>query len=158
MIINYLFHGIAINESLNTKKIVNELRKAKYAVWMISDKNWLTDEAIYSHLLNHLNKGVNIEIVMNDYILSDYENAKLQMFIDAGGEIFLIDNEQLEKPLNERYCIIDYSSIVNIRFTQNNRIKAYRGSEYITENQETLIENYIDEYLYIKNTFCKNRY
>ncbi len=158
MIINYLLHGIAINENLNTRKIVNELRKAKFAVWMISDKNWLTDEPIYSLLLKHLKAGVNIEIVMHDYILSDYENAKLQVFIDAGGEVFLIDYEQLEKPLYEQYCIIDYSSIANIRFTRNNQIKAHRGNEYIKENQETLIENYIDEYLYIKNTFCKNRY
>ncbi len=158
MIINYLLHGIAINENLNTKKIVNKLRKAKYAIWMINGKNWLTDEHIYPLLLNHLNEGVNIEIVMNDYILSDYENAKLQMFIDAGSEIFLIDNKQLEKPLNERYCIIDYSSVANIRVINNDELKPHQGSEFIKENRETLIENYIDEYLYIKNTFCKNRY
>jgi hypothetical protein len=158
MIISFLAPEITnINNFIN-RRIVNELRKANYAVWMLSDKNWLTDETVFSNLLLHLKKGINVEIVMHDYLLSEYESAKMQVFIDSGGEIFLIDNNKLPKPLKEHFCIIDYSTVVTARINGRDIIKPHRGSTLLKENQETLVENYIDNYLNIKNTYCRNRY
>lgn len=158
MIMNYLLHGIGINENFKQQKIANKLSKARYAVWMIIGKNWLTNEQIYPILLNHLNNGLNIELIMQDDLLSEYENAKLQNFIDHGGEIFIINKQLQTKPIHEQFCIIDYSNVLAGKLPSTNQTKAYRGSEYINERKETLIESYIDEYLHIKNTFCSNRY
>jgi len=158
MIISFLAPEITNINNFTNRRIVNELRKANYAVWMLSDKNWLTDEIIFSILLSHLKRGLNVELVMHDYLLSDYEKAKMQTFIDKGGEIFLIDNKKLPKPLKEHFCIIDYSTVVTAKINGRDIIKPHQGGTYLKENQETLIENYLDEYLSVKNSYCINRY
>ena len=158
MIINFLVPDYAINQNLKTKKLIYELRKAQYAVWMLSDKNWLTDEVLFSLLIGRLKCGLNVEIVMHNYVLSEYENAKLRIFIDAGGEIFLIDNEKLPKPLKEHYFIVDYSTVVATETNVEHKLKPHRGANYLRENSETLLEAYIENYLNIKNTCCTNRY
>ena len=158
MIINYLVPEITLKDNFSAKKLINELSKASYAVWMLSNKNWLSDEALFSLLQQHLNNGLNVEIIMHDYVLSDYENARLQQFIDYGGEIFLIDNEQLNTPLKEYYCIVDYSTVVSAQIHEMQKLKPGKGSIFLKENKETLIDYYIEHYLNIKNKFCKNRY
>ena len=158
MIINYLVPEITLKNNFSSKKLINELSKANYAIWMLSNKNRLFDEAVFSLLERHLNNGLNVEIIMHDFVLSDYENARLQQFIDYGSEIFLIDNNQLNIPLKEYYCIVDYSTVVIAQIHEVRKLKAGKGSIFLKENKETLIDYYINHYMNIKNKFCKNRY
>ena len=81
----------------------------------------------------------------------------MQQFIDAGGEIFIL-NKKDEIIHFEKFCIIDYLTIITSNLNQKNELLPNQGSAYLKENQETLIESYIDNYLDLKNRFCKNRY
>ncbi|RLD77721.1 MAG: hypothetical protein DRJ10_11440, partial [Bacteroidetes bacterium] len=74
------------------------------------------------------------------------------------GEFFLVDEiANMGKP-SDKYCIIDYSTIINNNFRQEYLLKPGLGASFVQENQETLVEQYINDYLLLKNNNSKNRY
>jgi hypothetical protein len=154
MIINFLLTNAQIERETLSNKIIRELKKARYSIWLANI--WFTDNDVYKLLLEKLKEGLNIEIVLSRNPLSVYENAKIQKFIDLGGEIFII-NEYKNKNDNQ-FCIVDYSTIINNGFRTEHRLKPSQGSIFLKETQETLIEQYINEYMQLKNNYCINRY
>ena len=156
MIINFLLTSPVIEKETVSLKIINELKKAKYSIWLANV--WFTDNEIYEVLISKLNEGLNVEIILDTNNWSVYENSKIQKFIDAGGEIFLFDEISDRNKINDKYCIVDYSIVINNKFKQEYSIKPGLGASYIKENQETLVEHYINDYLLIKNNYCVNRY
>ena len=158
MIINFLLSNTQIERETISNKIIRELKKARYSIWLANV--WFTDNHVYKLLLEKLEEGLNVEILLGIGAMSVYENAKLQKFIDFGGEIFIVnemDHKKLNKKLSQ-FCIVDYSTIINNDTQAENSLKPNRGSLFLTENQETLIEQYISEYMNLKNNYCINRY
>jgi len=154
MIINFLLTNAQIERETISNKIIRELKKARYSIWLANI--WFTDNDVYRLLLEKLREGLNIEIILSRNPLSVYESAKIQKFIDLGGEIFIIN--EYENKRENQFCIVDYSTIINNDFRTEHRLKPSQGSIFLKETQETLIEQYINEYMQLKNNYCINRY
>ena len=100
--------------------------------------------------------GLNVEMVLSPNQWTVYENSSIQKFIDAGGEIYLINETDKNNIGFDKYCIIDYSTVINDDFKTELSVKPTQGNSFLKENQETLVEKYINEYLLLKNNYCKN--
>ena len=156
MIINFLLTNQLIEKETVSRRIIRELKKARYSIWLANI--WFTDNEIYNVLIEKLNEGLNVEIVLNTNNWTVYENSNIQKLIDAGGEIFLT-NDAFDIPkLTDKYCIVDYSTVINDNVQQEHSLKPGLGASFVKENQETLVEQYINDYLLLKNNYCKNRY
>ena len=156
MIINFLFTKPVIEKEAVSRKIITELKKARYSIWLANI--WFTDNEIYDVLIEKLHEGLNVEIVLSSNNWSIYENSGIQNFIDAGGEFFLTDEINELNKSSDKYCIVDYSTVINNNKKQEYSLKPGLGASLVKENQETLVEQYINDYLLLKNNYCKNRY
>lgn len=156
MIINFLLTKPLIEQETVSRKIIRELKKAKYSIWLANV--WFTDNKIYDVLIEKLLEGLNVEIVLNSNQWTLYENSNIQEFIDAGGEIYIVTETNESNAPDDKYCIVDYSTVINDDFKQEFFLKPGQGGNLLKENQETLVEQYINEYLLLKNNYCINRY
>ncbi|OQX97111.1 MAG: hypothetical protein B6I20_13360 [Bacteroidetes bacterium 4572_117] len=156
MIINFLLTKQVIEQETISRKIIRELKKARYSIWLANI--WFTDNEVYDVLISKLNEGLNVEIVLNSNHWNFYENSNIQKFIDAGGEIYFVTESNENNVSNDKYCIVDFSTVINDYFKPEYLLKPGQGASFIKENQETLVEQYIHDYLLLKNNYCINRY
>lgn len=154
MIINFLLSNLKLGQETISNKIIRELEKARYSIWLANV--WFSDDDVFNLLLKKLDEGLNVEVVLKTCQMTVYEHAKIQKFIDLGGEIFIIN--ELEACKKDKFCIVDYSTIINNNFQSEQRLKPTQGSIFLKETQETLVEQYISQYLHLKNNYCINRY
>jgi len=156
MIINFLLTKPVIEQETVSRKIIRELKRARYSIWLANV--WFTDNKVYNVLIEKLQEGLNVEIVLKSNQWTMYENSNIQEFIDAGGEIYLLNETDNDIVSVEKYCIVDYSTVINDYFKPVLHLKPGQGALFVKENQETLVEQYINDYLLLKNNYCINRY
>ena len=79
MIINFLLTKPVIEKETVSRKIIRELKKARYSIWLANI--WFTDNEIYELLIEKLREGLNVEIVLNSNNWTIYENSSIQKLL-----------------------------------------------------------------------------
>jgi hypothetical protein len=138
-------------------RIVSELQRARYSIWIANI--WFTDNLIYDLLVEKVKEGINVEMLLSiNKIMNCDENAKIQQFIDLGGEFFLINENEHNPLLSKRFCMVDYSTVIDSEFEDKTYLASGYSSYFMREYPESLVDHYFNEYFSIKNKFCINRY
>jgi len=157
MTINYLATKPEIKAENVSERIVSELQRAKYSIWIANV--WFTDNAIYELLIEKVKEGINVEMLLSiNKIMNCDENAKIQQFIDMGGEFFLINEAEHNQILHDRFCMVDYSTVIDSGFEDRTYLNQGYSSYFMREYPESLVEHYFKVYFSVKNKFCVNRY
>lgn len=143
-------------ENVNSR-IIRELKKARYSIWLANV--WFTDKTIYNILIEKINEGINVEILLPKNVpLNYHELSQVQDFIDAGGEFFLITETGHQSRPNKSFCLVDFSTVID----DDLDYKPIRGKGYsdyfMKEYPEALVEHYINEYFLLKNNDCISRF
>ncbi|MBN2757521.1 MAG: hypothetical protein JXR51_10120 [Bacteroidales bacterium] len=155
MIINYLISNPRIEKESLNKQILNEIKKAKYSIWFANI--WFSNKKLYQILMDKLDEGLNVEILVNPNFISLNENYLIQDFIDNGGELYTLPYNN-DTFFTNKYCIIDYSKVISEDFKSEYSIKPNQGSAFIRESDSTMLEHYINDYMLLKNNYSINRY
>jgi hypothetical protein len=157
MTINYLARKPEWKIQDAGMSLAMELERARYSIWIANI--WVTNNEIFELLINKAKQELNVEIILDKGVWMDCEDLhKLQRFIDAGGELYMVEEQKDGLSPEKAFCIID--NCVAIDHESNN--KSYRKQGYsnyfMREYPETLVEHYINEYFSVKKKFCVNRY
>ncbi len=157
MIMSYLaVKPRQIVESAN-QRIARELEQARFSIWIANV--WFTDKKLIDLLIKKVREGLNVEIILNkNKSLGCREQAKLQEFIDAGGEFYLMNETDGNRMLDKGFCMLDYSTIIDDEFEDRTHLEPGFSTYFLREYPEALVEHYINQYLSVKNNFCINRY
>jgi hypothetical protein len=140
-----------------SERIVEELQRARYSIWIANI--WFTDNTIYDLLVEKVKEGINVEMLLSiTKIMNCDENAKIQQFIDLGGEFFLINENEHNPLLSKRFCMVDYSTVIDSEFEDKTYRESGYSSYFMREYPESLVDHYFNVYFSIKNKFCINRY
>lgn len=141
----------------NVLTLVNELYKAEFSIW-ITD-TWFKDRLIYSTLLNRLNKGLSVEIIIENEdfetreTLADYDD-----FIEAGGEIYFVGKNETNTFLKNKFCIIDQQTVITGSYSWSPGGSHYFDNIKITRNMSILNNSLTNAYMSIKNENTKSKY
>ena len=155
MIINYLISSQRLEKESLNKQILNQLKKAKYSIWLANV--WFGNKKLYEILIDKLEHGLNVEILLNPNLFSLNDNYKIQDFIDCGGELYTLPSNNDSFFIN-KYCIVDYSTVISDDFKSDYSLKPQKGSSFVNESEATMVEHYINDYMLLKNNYCVNRY
>jgi hypothetical protein len=134
-----------------------ELERACYSIWIANI--WITDNGIFELLIEKAKSGISVEILIDNGLWLDCDDlAILQRFIDAGGELFILEEKyQIFKPENA-FCIIDNCVAIDHQIENKPHKQNGYSNYFMREYPETLVEHYINEYLSVKKNCCANRY
>ncbi len=143
-------------ESVN-HRIIKEINQAKFSIWIANV--WFTDEEIVDLLIKKVGEGLNVEIILNKNRAMDCkEQAKLQEFIDSGGEFYMINETENNRMFDKGFCMLDYATIIDDEFEDKSQLETGFSTYFLREYPEVLVEHYINQYLSVKNNYCINRY
>ena len=143
-------------ESVN-QRIIRELDKARFSIWIANV--WFTDDEIVDLLIKKVEEGLNVEVILDKNRLLDCrEKARVQEFIDAGGEFYLVYETERNQMFNKGFCMLDYATVIDDEFEDRTHLKQGFSTYFLREYPEALVEHYINQYLSVKNNCCINRY
>lgn len=138
-------------------RIIREFEQARFSIWVANI--WFTDEEIIDLLIKKVEEGLNVEIILNkNRMLDCKEQAKLQEFIDAGGEFYMVNETVVNRAFEKGFCMLDYATIIDDDFEDRSHLEPGFSTYFLREYPEALVEHYINQYLSVKNNYCINRY
>lgn len=137
------------------KQIINEVNRAKYCIWIA--EAWFDDKAIYEALINKARAGLNVEIILlGDNTRFDNNALNYCEFMDAGGELYYLNEDDSREIKYNEFCIIDFKTVIcgSYRKVPSNKQKNIA----IFKNFEHLTSTFTNEYMEMKNSYSKCAY
>jgi phosphatidylserine/phosphatidylglycerophosphate/cardiolipin synthase-like enzyme len=94
------------------EKIIRELSQAKFNIFIAVA--WTGEKYIIKELEKCLNKGIQVEIILNDDERFYQSKHKLSQFEKKGGKIFLFDTQT--SLMHNKFCVIDLCTTITGSF------------------------------------------
>ena len=131
------------------QRIVNEIRNAKYFIWVAVA--WFTDRDLANELYKKSKKGINIQVV----VIKDRINDKLCPKFEKYFENYMIVPQKNNQSLmHHKFCVIDMKTVIHGSF--NWTIKANYNNETITISEgRHIAESFASEFVKLKNKDSK---
>lgn len=100
---------------------------------------WFTCKDLLGNLINKLDKGCKVEIIISDNI----QNKRLSFdkFIEKGGYIYVVPTES-GKFLHEKYAIFDNSKLIAGSYNWTVSAESFNHEFIIESKKETLIKQF----------------
>ncbi|POY40619.1 hypothetical protein C3L50_03745 [Flavobacterium alvei] len=130
-------------------KIREELKKSRTSVYLAVA--WLTDDELFSDLIQLSNKGIGIKIILNDDEINRKSGLNFSQLYQNGGLIYFVDS--LINLMHNKFCIIDEKVTINGSFNWTR--KASNNLENITVIRDEIISK---QFLVQFNELTKTTY
>lgn len=128
--------------------ISNELKKAKYTIWVAVA--WFTNRELLKIIYDKQNQGINVQIIIDDNDIN--KNA----FKKDISEEFEVYKDNSNKLMHNKFCIIDLKKVIIGSYNWTN--KANYNNESISLIEDTFTaENYADNFVKLKTQIKKMR-
>lgn len=145
------------HHSIDIKKISAELEQAQYAIWIAA--SWYQHPEIYPILLKKARSGVNVEIVLEKEEIYVYDQAlSLKNFAQAGGEIFFVAQKEPSTFMRDKFCIIDYETVITGSYQWLRHSSSYFGNVSINKKLSIFNRRMAEKYFALKRISTGNRY
>lgn len=126
------------------KEIVNEIRSAKYMIWVAMA--WFTDPVIYSELIKKKREGLTIELVLDD----NEKNHNAEFDLEKDFPVYWVSIESLFKNImHNKFCIIDLQTVIHGTFNWTKAVNYNKETISIDRNRNTA-ESFADEFIKLK--------
>jgi len=121
------------------KEIIDVLHTAKYNIYVAVA--WITDKEIWNILIDKVNEGVNVRIVLVEDEINVSEEMYFLTFLNSGGQLYWDDH-------HHKFCVVDIKTVITGSYNWTYRAKGRVRRENIViikDNQE-LCEYFSDEF------------
>jgi hypothetical protein len=137
------------------QQIVNELYRAKYCIWIA--KAWFCEKEIYDILIQRAKEGLNVEIIlMGDEKEMQDNGLNVKEFMEAGGEIYYLNNEDSNYVKYSEFCIIDLKTVIYGAY--KNKTSNHNRNIAVFKNFGIVTNQFKNEYMEMKNEYSKSVY
>ncbi len=139
------------------QQIIAEIEKAKYCIWLAD--TWFYGHSILEALTNKVEHGLNVEIIITKTQQDTAQSPWIQQFVDAGGELFFVEEANSEQFKYEKFCIIDFKTVIlgNEKPTKSTTQKSNGQQLSIFKNFNQVTTHYTDEFSQLKRERVKQR-
>lgn len=125
-------------------KIVNEIRDAKYLIWIAMA--WFTNETLYKELIAKKEQGVTVEIILDNNEINDRAAFRLE---DNFPTHRISINSRYPNLMHDKFCIIDLNTVIHGSFNWTKRANYNKETISIDHNRNTA-ESFADEFIKLK--------
>jgi phosphatidylserine/phosphatidylglycerophosphate/cardiolipin synthase-like enzyme len=124
--------------------LIEKLKSARYDVYIAVA--WITDENYEKIILNLLENGVSVNIILVDDEINEDSGIDWQNLVENDANVFW-DNH------HHKFCVIDRKIVVtgSFNWTYNASNRNNRESILVIEDDQDLIEAYSREFQVLKN-------
>lgn len=114
------------------KKIVEEIREAKFLIWIAMA--WFTNPIIYRELLKKQQKGLDIKIIIDNNEINDKAPFKLE----HNFETYRVDiKSRYKNIMHRKFCVIDLEVAMHGTFNFTNAANYNKENWDIDHNRDT---------------------
>lgn len=130
------------------KLISDELKKAKYTIWVAVA--WFTNRELLKILYDKQNQGINVQIIIDDNDIN--KNA----FKKDISEKFEVYRDNSRKLMHNKFCIIDLKKVITGSYNWTTRANYNNESISLMEDTFTA-EEYADNFKKLKIQIKNNK-
>lgn len=117
---------------------------------------WFTNDDLYQVLLQLLDKGIKVElIIIDDHINRNEFGLDFNIFISKGGHFYLSSKE---KNMHNKFCVIDTKMAITGSYNWTYYAEKRNWENIIVCNDETIIKQYEAEFGAIKKSLAEVKY
>ena len=126
------------------KQIIEEIRKAKYTIWVAMA--WFTNKELYDELVKKKMQGVNVQVIIDD----NEKNKNTSFRLESEFETYRIRIESYYKNImHDKFCIIDLQTVIHGTFNWTNAASYNRETISVDKNTATA-KTFADEFIKLK--------
>ncbi|MDD3142013.1 MAG: phospholipase D-like domain-containing protein [Lachnospiraceae bacterium] len=126
------------------QQIINELRDAKYTIWIAMA--WFTNKELFDELVKKKNQGVNIQVVLDD----NERNSQAPFKLEDEFETYRVTIQSYYKNImHDKFCVIDLKTAIHGTFNWTNAANYNKETVSIDKNSATA-RVFADEFIKLK--------
>lgn len=130
------------------RTLLEKMSEAEFSIWWITDE-W-NDRGLLVHLTEKARRNVSVELLCTNPPEIDRQNETyFRDFLEAGGELYYLQNHSPEHIRTSPCCLIDGKMIV---VKENKAFTGYRTAKL----PETVLRKICVDFLMVKNRYCRN--
>lgn len=113
---------------------------------------WFTNDDLFQVLLQLLDKGIKVELVIiDDHINRNEFGLDFNIFISKGGHFYLSTKE---KNMHNKFCVIDNKMVITGSYNWTYYAETRNWENIIVSNDEFIINQYENEFEEIKKSLA----
>lgn len=126
------------------KQIVDELKSAKYIIWVAMA--WFTSPVLFEELVKAKRRGVNVQVIVDN----NQKNRGAPFTLEKEFETYRIDvSSCFPNLMHNKFCMIDLSTVIHGTFNWTNAANFNRETISIDRNSVTA-QKFADEFIKLK--------
>lgn len=126
--------------------IIEEISKANFCVYVAVA--WIGEKFIIKELVNCLNRGVQVEIIINDDDRFHNYKSKFVEFENFGGKIFLYDTAT--SLMHNKFCVIDLCTSITGSFNWSFGATFHQENIIIESNNIEVAHTFAKQFVNLK--------
>ncbi|WP_262891523.1 phospholipase D-like domain-containing protein [Adhaeribacter radiodurans] len=128
--------------------LIGELNQAKKSIKAAIA--WFTNEHIFNAIINCLNKGIVVELIIrDDYINNSEASLPWIKIINANGRIYFSSNSH---KLHHKYCIIDDVTIITGSYNWTYLAEKVNQENIVIIKEKNLTDSYLSNFKDLKKS------
>lgn len=110
--------------------------------------SWFTNSKIFLSLLESLESGIEIELIINDDLINNNKNSlNFQKFIDKGGKLFLFKNAYF---MHHKFMIIDKKKVETGSYNFTEIAEIINIENILITDDYKIISKFLAEFINLK--------
>lgn len=113
---------------------------------------WLTDDELFQCLVDLSQKGINIQLLINDDLINQNSGLDYLILYKNGGLIFYIEDQ--DNLMHNKFCIIDNKTVLNGSYNWTNKAKVNHENITVTDDPN-VCSKFLEQFTKLKNEAVK---
>lgn len=126
------------------EKIITEIRQAKYVIWIAVA--WFTDERLFDELKEKVEKGVNVQLIIDDDDINRNYGFKYEDYFETHRMPL---KGYFDNIVHHKFCVIDLQTSLHGSYNWTRKAQYNRETLEISENRE-IAQKFADEFIALK--------
>lgn len=139
----------AIFENISSR-IQEEINKAQKSIYIAVA--WFTNKNIFEQLLQKAKEGCSIHIIVSNDKINNNSSINFEKLNKYKGKVYKIGNGANEL-MHNKFCVIDYNTVITGSYNWSYKAESNFENIVINYNDTSLAEQFVKEYIQIKNKY-----
>ncbi len=114
---------------------------------------WFTDQRLFNALVQKAGYGVSVELIIFDDDINNNSAIDYQRLEEAGGKLYRINTEESKTLMHNKFCVIDFDTLINGSYNWTNKAKTNHENITITTGDPELANQFIQEFKRLKQQY-----
>lgn len=134
-------------------RIQEEIQKAQQSIYIAVA--WFTNRNIFEKLVLKASEGCLVHLIISNDVINNNSAIDFEELQKYNGKVYKIGNGNSEL-IHNKFCIIDYNTIITGSYNWSYKAENNFENIVINHNDTSLAEQFVKEFIQIKNKYYPN--